>query len=343
MSRSNQQNSGGHRPKTAVAVLLGYESALEALFNLSSESLQRKRPRPSDPNRPAPAKADLLRAEAQLGALLAQPPRTPLHLVTGARRCRPANGWRIHRCSQRLIGASELIVAEHLRIASAPAAFVQMGSRLPFAQLIELGYALCGTYRSSTPSTPTAYDQPPLTSTTQIASFIRANPHLPGARQAKRALEHIADNAASPREAKAAILLALPMRYGGYGLGAPLMNHEVTAAADARSIAGRGCFRCDLFWKQGRLDVEYQSREFHSNEQSRVGDSRRTNALRSMGYSVLSITNDELDSLAAMDVIAATIARCCGKQFRVSVDRYRERQVALRKQLRLPIEPCFDA
>lgn len=343
MPRSNQQNPHGRHSEAATSVLLGYESALEALFSLPSAGLHERRAKPSDPDRPAPAKADLLRAEAQLHALLPQPPRAPLHLVTGTHRCRPSAGWRIHRCSRRPIGASELVVADRLRIASAPAAFVQMGSRLPFARLVELGYVLCGTFRSSTATTPTTYDQPPLSSTAQLASFIRANPHLPGARQARRALAYVADSAASPREAKVAILLALPMCYGGYGLGAPLMNHEVTTTADARSIAGRGRFRCDLFWKQGKLDVEYQSREFHSNEQSRVDDSRRTNALRSMGYSVLSITNDELDSLAAMDVIAATIARCCGKQFRVSVDRYRERQVALRKQLRLPIEPRIDA
>ena len=323
-----------HEPRN---VHLGYETALSVLFQLPPSILRAGKLQKADPMQPAPRKPDLLRAEAQLNALLPCPPEKPLHIMVGAQRCRPVKPWHIHRSSVRIRGASQINLAEHLLIPTAPAVLVQMATRLPFAQLVELGFRLCGTYRSGAPSTDTIFDQHPLTTSAQLSAFIGTNPHLAGARRAQRALAYISDGSASPRETQTAILLALPMRLGGYGLGSPLMNHKLPATREARSIAGRRSFRCDLFWKDAKLDVEYQSQEFHSNERSRINDSRRANALRAMGCTVVSITNDELDSIAAMDVIAASIAKSRGKQFRITVERYRERQIELRRQLKLPI------
>ena len=82
------------------------------------------------------------------------------------------------------------------------------------------------------------------------------------------------------------------------------MNYEVKANPAARALTGKSCFRCDLCWPEAKLDVEYQSRESHSGEKKRIEDSRRANALASMGWTVVSVTNDELDSLAATDAIA---------------------------------------
>ncbi len=68
----------------------------------------------------------------------------------------------------------------------------------------------------------------------------RRNPSLRGAAKAAKALRYVADNSASPRETKKAILLGLPMMYGGYGLGIPRMNYEVKAnPAHKRSRANR--------------------------------------------------------------------------------------------------------
>ena len=41
--------------------------------------------------------------------------------------------------------------------------------------------------------------------------------------------------------------------------------------------------------------MEYQSREMHEGEESRIRDSRRTNALMAMGWTVVGVTNNELD------------------------------------------------
>ncbi len=120
-------------------------------------------------------------------------------------------------------------------------------------------------------------------------------------------------------------------------MGIPQMNYEVKATAAARAISGKGSFRCDLCWPEAKLDVEYQSREMHEGEASRIMDSRRVNALMTMGWTVVGITNDELDSLGATDAIAQTIRRRLGKRVQVRVSDYHARKLRLRRQLGLPV------
>ena len=81
-------------------------------------------------------------------------------------------------------------------------------------------------------------------------------------------------------------------------MGFPRMNYEVIASPAARAISGKKSFRCDLCWPEARLDVEYQSKENHEGELSRIRDSRRANALAAMGWTVLGVTNDEPEKAA---------------------------------------------
>ena len=96
-------------------------------------------------------------------------------------------------------------------------------------------------------------------------------------------------------------------------------------------------FRCDLCWPEARLDVEYQSRENHEGELSRIRDSRRANALAAMGWTVLGVTNDELNSLAATDAVAEAIRRHLGKRLRTNVSDWHARKLRLRRRLGLPV------
>ena len=149
--------------------------------------------------------------------------------------------------------------------------------------LLELAWEICGTYRTQKTTPDTAYQAPAFTSVDEIRSFVERNPSVRGSRKIARLLRYVADGSASPRETKCALLFGLPRKNGGYGLGMPRMNHEVIASPEARAISGRSSFRCDLCWPAAKLDVEYQSREMHGNELSRLRDSRRANALASMG------------------------------------------------------------
>ena len=56
-----------------------------------------------------------------------------------------------------------------------------------------------------------------------------------------------------------------------------------------------------------------------------------------MGWTVINITNDELDSLAATDVIAETIRRHLGIRVQMRVTDHHARKLRLRRQLGLPV------
>ena len=204
--------------------------------------------------------------------------------------------------------------------------------------LLELAWEICGTYRTQKTTPDTAYQAPAFTSVDEIRSFVERNPSVRGSRKIARLLRYVADGSASPRETKCALLFGLPRKSGGYGLGMPRMNHEVIASPEARAISGRSSFRCDLCWPAAKLDVEYQSREMHGNELSRLRDSRRANALASMGWTVVAITNDELESMSATDVIASILRKRLGKRKDERLPHAHERKLALRRALGLSIE-----
>lgn len=264
----------------------------------------------------------------------------PVHVLVGSSsRCGSSIACSQHVCSSRLAGTSFYRFGSGAYISTPALAFVHealWGDDM--ISLLELGYELCGTYQSQRTGVATRYQVEPLVSLRALHTYVSMNLSVKGAKKAGRAIRYLADGSASPRETKQALALGLPMMYGGYGLGIPRMNYEVRANAAARAISGKSSFRCDLCWPECKLDVEYQSKECHEGEARRISDSRRTNALMAMGWTVVCITNDELDSFAATEAIAQTIRRHLGKRSEVYVSDYHARKLRLRRQLGLPVE-----
>lgn len=262
----------------------------------------------------------------------------PVHLLVGTSNCRVGRACHPHVCKRALPASALLRLGKGVLVCSPELALVQEARRLRSeAALLELAWELCGTYRTRRTGMPSAYDVEPLTSVRALRRFVTRNTSLGGARKVARILRYLADGSASARETKLALVMGLPLAKGGYGLGIPRMNFEVEATPRARAIAGRRSFRCDLCWPEARLDVEYQSRENHEGELSRIRDSRRANALATMGWTVAGVTNDELDSLAATDAIAEAIRLRLGKRSRTSVSDHHARKLRLRRGLGLPV------
>lgn len=113
------------------------------------------------------------------------------------------------------------------------------------------------------------------------------------------------------------------------------MNEKVIANEKAFAIAGRRSFRCDLCWREARLDVEYQSKQEHQGEAMRISDSRRANALAAMGWTVIGITNNEASSLSALGTIANAIRKQLGKRARRNVGNLGDRRLELCRKLGL--------
>lgn len=326
-------------PASPVArpVCLGFQTAIQILRILSIDRINEEQNRNSLPAIP-PQKRDLEHVFDRVAKLgLPRDLMTPLHVLTNsAVRPRLSSCCQPHMCTFSLPPSCFFSFEKGTLCVKSPLAFVQAATYLSLPKLLELGYELCGTYRLDPRTDDIAFQVSPLTCCSELRAFLRKHPQLNGSRKAMRALDFLADNSASPRETKTAILLALPKRHGGYGFETPTMNYEVKATAKARSIAGRSSFRCDLCWPGAHLDVEYQSREFHEGEMSRIKDSRRANALMAMGFNVIAITNEELESVRATDVIASTIARAIGKRMRKETHDQLLCKMKLRKELGLP-------
>lgn len=222
-------------------------------------------------------------------------------------------------------------IEDGLYVSTPEMAFCEMASVLSLERLIALGFELCGTYRRASTFGLARYDATPLTSPGALASFIEKSPQFKGVKKARRALPRILAGSASPRESELAMLLCLPYSLGGYGLPHPTMNAEMPLPKNV-AATGRSLLRCDLYWPAARLDVEYDSAEFHSAERLLANDSMRRIALESMDVTSVNLTAEHLRRASLFDEAAQGIARILGKRVRLPGD-FRLKQERLWREL----------
>lgn len=233
-------------------------------------------------------------------------------------------------------------VAKSIYVSSPEFVFLQMATRLDLPRLAALGMELCGTYRrnvvafvTGTDRTThiTEYHQPPLTTPKRLKGFLTSMRSAPGATKAIKALEYVLPGSASPMETALYLLLCLPRRLGGYALPKPTLNPPIVLSKAGRRHTIRNRAKPDLYWKAKRLDLEYNSDEFHG-ESSRAIDSMRRKALERMRVEVIELTHDELYSTSLFHATALRIARRLGKRIRSEEEGgFRTRRAELRQCL----------
>ncbi len=290
---------------------------------------------------PAPLETGRPPARGQrLGAGLPEarrPLQRPVHFVTGcAGQNRSIRSYAGHLTQLGIPERSLIKIADGIWVCAPELAFVQMAACINRMPLIELGFELCGTYRTPRTGAPAAYDSPAMTSAAALESFLAHTARIPGERRARRCVERIADGAASPREAKLLILLSFPKSMGGYGLGRPVMNVSVPTDEEAFAICRKNHLKCDITWLGTKIDLEYQSRFAHEGEQARISDSRRANALAAMGWTVIGFTNEEMDGISACDTLADRLRAELGIRKRPDPAQYERLKNTLRWELGLP-------
>ena len=78
-------------------------------------------------------------------------------------------------------------------------------------------------------------------------------------RKAKTAIRYVCDGSASPMETCLALLLGLPARYGGYGLGMPEMNAKVLIPARLGKRTTYRKYHCDLYWSEQNVAIAHSA------------------------------------------------------------------------------------
>ena len=230
-----------------------------------------------------------------------------------------------HAYAQPLPEGSLIEVGDGLFVCSPELTFFQMASELSFAELLELGLELCGTYilpvkgvHSEDPEVAKKqlYNRTQLTNKERLAAYLARTEGLFGQRRFLRVLQYIVDNSASPRETQLFLLLTLPYKYGGYGFSQPELNAKITPTKAAKETSSKKFFRCDLFWPEFNVAVEYESDLIHLTPLQIAFDSMKRNSLNAMGITVISVTNKQIYSAVEFDRVAKQLAANLNRRLR---------------------------
>lgn len=122
------------------------------------------------------------------------------------------------------------------------------------------------------------------------------------------------DDSGSPMETALALMLTLPVAWGGFGLPKPELNGEVDASGQRGMLADRDEVTPDLLWREEGVAVEYDSAEKHG----RAGmaqfseDALRSNILTALGYRVLRATPGTVATIERVELLARQIAVLLG-------------------------------
>lgn len=210
--------------------------------------------------------------------------------------------------------------------------FVMAAARLSFPRLLELGHELCGTYRVTKPQV--TYGVQPLTSVSALRLYVQKVEWVQGKSAALKACQWIANGSASPAETALSVAFRLPYRYGGYGLGTPLLNQEIPLNETAiRLLGGQQQIKPDFLWTKRKHPAEYDSSLYHSEREQIEVDERRRNAYAAMGLSVTVIRPRHLCNRQLLDQIAIVIRKNAGIRLGRLPDDYEERHQALYQEV----------
>ena len=212
-----------HPDRERAPIIFGHKTALAIL-----RSAPRTLPPVAGKARVLPSRAPARgEVEAAIEHLEASYPdlrlERPAHVLVGSAALgRPSKAVKSHSLTVPLSGTSFYRLGDGVFACVPALAFVQEAARgKSLVAILELGYELCGTYRTRRTGAAAAYGVEPLASVRSLGGYAARNASVDGARKVGRALRYLADGSASARETKQALVLGLPHRHGGYGLGLP--------------------------------------------------------------------------------------------------------------------------
>ena len=303
--------------RVLMDILVGYISALEYwrtvgpgfLRDRSSRVAATKHARAALSNRTKPCRpGGTLRPG---GCLL------PVHVLVGCDAMRTETHALVSHTWSCALPDGDLFVdaGEGFFVSTPEFCFLQMASKLTLANLIQLGFELCGTY-SLRKDGPAAPRKKPLTSSDKLKAFVAKAAGAPGCKKAVRALRYVLDGSASPKETELAMYLCLPYALGGYGIERPRLNYHIDIPPSMRKFSNKSYCVCDLCWPDANLVFEYDSKLHHSGEGQRARDSKRSNTLISLGYTVVSVTSIQIGSGEDVNKLAQIAAKFTGKRLR---------------------------
>lgn len=279
-------------------LFLGYATAAYVLLHRGLAGLRKSHALP------APGTAPTAKQVAEARELFGLPTDARLDtVVTCDRDKRVDGGQRPHVSGNATIG-DYLHAGNSIYISKPELAFLQAAQTLSCQELVLLGLELCGSFVSED---GLFARNKPLSSVAALAHYVELHEGKRGAKKAREALRYVVDGSASPRESQLVALLCMPRKWGGYGLNLPVLNGKIDLTPQQRKILGKSHLRCDLFWGDAGLAVEYDSDGFHTGAEKINADSLRRNILRATGITVVDVTNTQIKKAEAFHEVAILV------------------------------------
>ncbi len=170
----------------------------------------------------------------------------------------------------------------------------------------------CGTYRLSFGEIATNFHATPLMSLESLREAAAQVAPSVAYRRGIKVVDLAFGGAASPMEASLALLLTLPVDYGGFGIKKPQLNACVDLTTDS-GLSRLDVVRPDFLWADERVALEYDSAQFHEGVKASPGiDATRWNALTAAGYRVFRATERTVRALTDVTELAVQIAHALG-------------------------------
>lgn len=271
----------------------------------------------------AAEKWDIPYIEAVLGFKIAE--TDPAHITVFEQNARfRNNGKKVHSC-ELLLPVGAVITRNDRTVASPELLFLELACKLSIHRLILLGLQLC--------SHPPGFPSEAITTKQKLKTFLARTPGHRGHRKAVRAMKYVENGSASIMESLAYMILALPHALGGYGLNGAVFNHEIKLKSEARIRLGQSRCFADLYYKQAKLAVEYESFAYHNNPSEQGKDVMRSAILERQGIGVMHLSTIQLYNRDACRDFAYNLAARLGKRIQIRTKRFDEMHALVRELL----------
>ena len=197
---------------------------------------------------------------------------------------------------------------------------VAMGARLPVHFLVELACELAGSYRKDSRDVRGMVERNAVLTLDQLCRYLDDASNMRGSKGARKAVPYVIEGSGSPMETTLFTLLCLGIRLGGAGLPKPEMNARIDLPPEQRVSTGRSFLKADMLWRDRRLILEYDSDWAHGNSRSLNRDATRRNALQDLGYTVVTVTREQVFNWESFCALVSQIGKRLGKADRAKCD-----------------------
>lgn len=256
--------------------------------------------------------------------------KQPLQALTANHHKRRRSRVFINRLWTRALSAGSILDSkEGFYVSSPEFCFLQMASVLPLVKLIELGFELCGSYKTLDKKLTQC---PSVTSHTQLQNFVAKNKGAHGIDKARRALRFITNNSASPMETALTMLLCLPYQLGGYGFEMPILNHKIEKHK-TQGTTFSNYYLCDLAWPSKKIALEYDSVCHHSDDNLLLKDTVRRVELACLSYTIFSVSKPHVMTDMGTENLAIALSKHMNRRLRPPEPKFTHARFELRKAI----------